>query len=271
MSNGSIFRLTNIDSGWVPLALLSAHGLYCVASDGSNIIVGGAYGFWFSVDDGKNWKFTQTAPSAEIGVVVAVDSVLIAFSSNRGIYRSKDNGRNWSFLQTPFNSCYSSLLSGNHLIAGTSDGIYMSTDKGITWSDFSANFAKTNTEAIAESDIDVFIAAYPPTNVWRRPLSEFVTRVQINNHSPIYSSLDQNYPNPFNPTTTIRYNISTADQVTLKVYDTLGRLISTLVDEEQPSGSYSIIFSASSLPSGVYFYNLVANSFSETKRFSIVK
>lgn len=270
VSNGSIFRLTNIDSGWVPLTGLSAHGLYSVASNGINIIVGGDYGFWFSIDDGKNWNFTQTAPWAEVNVVVADDSGFIAFSST-GIYRSKDNGKNWSFFQMPFNFCYSYLISGNRLFAGTSNGIYMSTDKGASWNDFSANSGKTNIEAIAECDTNIFIAPFPVASVWRRPLSEFITRVQIINQSPVCFSLEQNYPNPFNPTTTIRYNIATAVHVTLKVYDILGRLISELVNEEQSPGSYSIMFSASSLPGGVYFYKLDANSFSQTKRLSLVK
>lgn len=85
--------------------------------------------------------------------------------------------------------------------------------------------------------------------------------------------LYQNYPNPFNPTTTIRYQIPAAGQVTLKVYDILGREIATLVNEYQKAGFYDYQFSIDNyqLPSGVYFYRLNSGNFSETKKLIVLK
>ncbi len=68
--------------------------------------------------------------------------------------------------------------------------------------------------------------------------------------------LYQNYPNPFNPSTIINYQIPQQEFVTIKVYDILGNEIAILVNEEKPAGSYEVEFNASSLPSGVYFYQL---------------
>jgi len=81
----------------------------------------------------------------------------------------------------------------------------------------------------------------------------------------------QNYPNPFNPTTTITYQIPELSFVTLKVYDVLGSQIVTLINEEKSIGSYEVEFNASSLPSGVYFYQLKAGSFVETKKMILMK
>jgi len=84
-------------------------------------------------------------------------------------------------------------------------------------------------------------------------------------------SLSQNYPNPFNPATTIRYEIPERRFVTIKVYDVLGNEVSTLVDEEKASGSYEIKIDGNELTSGIYFYQLKAGSFVETKKMILVK
>lgn len=93
---------------------------------------------------------------------------------------------------------------------------------------------------------------------------------------PSIYSLSQNYPNPFNPSTTIEYTLPQAEHVTLKVFDALGRDVATLVDEYKQPGNYNAILNvetlhATSLPSGVYFYQLRAGSFVETKKLVLTK
>jgi len=84
-------------------------------------------------------------------------------------------------------------------------------------------------------------------------------------------ALFQNYPNPFNPTTTISYQIPEDGSVTLKIYDTLGKEITTLVNGEKQRGKYNITFDASNLTSGIYFYSLTSGSFKETKKLILLK
>jgi hypothetical protein len=81
----------------------------------------------------------------------------------------------------------------------------------------------------------------------------------------------QNYPNPFNPTTIIRWHSSISSHQTLKIYDVLGKEIITLIDEEKPSGEYEVNFNAFNLSSGIYFYQLRAGSFVQTKKMLLVK
>jgi hypothetical protein len=83
--------------------------------------------------------------------------------------------------------------------------------------------------------------------------------------------LSQNYPNPFNPVTTIRYKIPDQSFATLKVFDLLGREISTLVNEEKSAGNYEVKFNASSLPSGIYFYRLQSANFDKIKKMILMK
>ncbi len=96
------------------------------------------------------------------------------------------------------------------------------------------------------------------------------------NNVPSQFKLEQNYPNPFNPSTVISYKIQATSDVTLKVYDILGREVATLVNEYQQPGKYSVQFNAEtrrgeSLPSGVYFYQLKAVSFTEIKKLVLMK
>lgn len=91
------------------------------------------------------------------------------------------------------------------------------------------------------------------------------------NISPFNFNLSQNYPNPFNPSTAISYQLSAVSQTTLKVYDILGREITTLVNELQKPGSYIVNFNASNLPSGIYFYQLKADNYLSTKKMILLK
>ncbi|MBL1121836.1 MAG: T9SS C-terminal target domain-containing protein [Ignavibacteriae bacterium] len=91
-------------------------------------------------------------------------------------------------------------------------------------------------------------------------------------------NLFQNYPNPFNPNTVISYQLPVISNVTLKVYDLLGREIVTLVNEEKPAGTYEVEFNSHSglsgirdLPSGIYFYQLKTGNYIETKKMLMIK
>ena len=98
-----------------------------------------------------------------------------------------------------------------------------------------------------------------------------VTTSIDDNSSPTKFGLEQNYPNPFNPKTTIRYHLAAGSHVSLKVYNLLGNEIKTLVNEIQQPGDYDLDFDASDLSSGVYFYQLIAGDFSETKKLTLTK
>jgi hypothetical protein len=101
-------------------------------------------------------------------------------------------------------------------------------------------------------------------------------RIQNENNIPDDFVLYQNYPNPFNPSTRIKFAIGSRQLVTLIVYDVLGNEIVTLVNEEKPAGEYEVTFDSHSgeirnLTSGIYFYQLKANTFIETKKMILIK
>jgi hypothetical protein len=88
---------------------------------------------------------------------------------------------------------------------------------------------------------------------------------------PVEYSLSQNYPNPFNPVTKINFAIPKQGFVSIKVFDILGREVSKLVSEVKAPGNYSVDFDASALSSGIYFYRLESNGFTDIKRMVLVK
>lgn len=88
---------------------------------------------------------------------------------------------------------------------------------------------------------------------------------------PEVYSLSQNYPNPFNPSTSINFTLTKSTFVTLKIFNVLGNEITTLVDQNMPSGNHEIKFDANGLSSGVYLYTITAGDFVDTKKMLLMK
>lgn len=95
--------------------------------------------------------------------------------------------------------------------------------------------------------------------------------VEEKNTSPLKFNLDQNYPNPFNPSTIISWQSPVSGWQSLKVYNLLGNEVSVLINEYCPAGEYEIEFNAGNLPSGVYFYQLKAGKYQETKKLILLR
>ena len=105
-------------------------------------------------------------------------------------------------------------------------------------------------------------------------LLKYTGPTSVNNNNGVIPSefkLEQNYPNPFNPTTTIKFSLPKSGFVSLKIYDALGKEVETLVSENMMAGYQEITYNASKLNSGVYFYRINANGFTDTKKMMLVK
>jgi photosystem II stability/assembly factor-like uncharacterized protein len=97
------------------------------------------------------------------------------------------------------------------------------------------------------------------------------TDVSLDHPVPTEFMLSQNYPNPFNPTTNIELRIANCESVSLKIFDVLGREVTTLVNETRQPGIYTVRWDASSMPSGVYVYRLRAGNFVSTKQMVLLR
>lgn len=94
---------------------------------------------------------------------------------------------------------------------------------------------------------------------------------EIQDAMPSDFMLEQNYPNPFNPATNIRFSLPEANQVTLKVYNTLGQEVATLVNEFMNAGTFEVSFDAQNLPTGTYFYSITAGNYKSVKKMLLIK
>jgi hypothetical protein len=157
-----------------------------------------------------------------------------------------------------------------------------STHSRIIWSDGGTTYCNDGTRATTVKIGDKFtsvtgVLGYTHSNYKLCPRKNedvlgYKTDIKRENDLRAASySLKQNFPNPFNPSTTISYSIPTTGLVTLKVYDVLGREVQTLVNQVQQNGNYRVSFNASSMPSGIYFYNLTSNNFSQVKKMILIK
>ena len=140
---------------------------------------------------------------------------------------------------------------------------------------FGSSLATVNALAVSGNEVYVggrFISAGGVSAIGVARWNSGTSRVeQLSPTAPKTFLLEQNYPNPFNPSTTIRYQLPVASEVKLEVYDVLGKKIATLVNERQSAGSYQVVWNASGLSSGTYFYRLQAGTFVETKKMIMMK
>lgn len=131
-----------------------------------------------------------------------------------------------------------------------------------------------NTNSFADKNPDLInvlsnLYTYRIKSVNRNIFSSYI--YSGNGYKPKVYSLGHNYPNPFNPSTYIVYNIPIDGMVVLKVYDIIGREITTLVNEYKKAGRYKVKFSGSNLASGIYLYNLSSGDFSQTRKMVLEK
>ncbi len=138
-----------------------------------------------------------------------------------------------------------------------------------TWS---GPWSTTNMENIRDKTFPYAIRATAGLLYWFAVETDLITDIEEFQSEPLNSFiLNQNFPNPFNPKTVISYQLPVSDDVTLKVFDVLGNEVATLVDEYKPVGSYEVEWNASNHSSGVYFYQIRAEKFVETRKMILLR
>ncbi len=251
-----------------------------MAISGSNTFAVVTYhGVYVSSDRGLSWTSANNGLPITIGCLLANGNNIFA-GTESGVYLTTDNGTNWTALNNGFINLpvvYSLLLVGNNIFSGGTDfsgtGIYLSTDNAANCTPVNNGLPEgTGIYSMAVIN-NTLIGSTRNFGLFRRPLSEMVLTDTKNNQSNLPSgyTLQQNYPNPFNPTTTITYSLPKSSFVTLKIYDLLGREVTTLVNEEKHSGMYKVTWNAQNLPSGVYFNKITTGQYTKVSKMLLLK
>lgn len=273
-----LYRSTNNGSNWVNYNLSNCT-VPVLATSGGRVFAGTAQDTIYYSDNGTDWTMVFYFIWSISSMAVSNNRVFIGSSYpvpwTPSIYRSLNNGITWDQMFPSANPpIYCLAASGDNLIVGKYGGVYLSTNNGGSFG-FVAKNQGFNTvppiEALLIANDYVFAGTLGQA-VWRRSMNEII--IGINNISfaiPEDFNLNQNYPNPFNPMTIIRYDVRTSSNIALKIFDITGREVETLLNEKQSPGTYEVTFDASLLPSGVYFYTLEAEKFSDTKKMVLLK
>lgn len=100
---------------------------------------------------------------------------------------------------------------------------------------------------------------------------EYSSEIEVDVHPPLAYTLEQNYPNPFNPSTKIKFGLAENTSVKIAVYNLLGELVATLVNNQLAAGFYEVEFNATSLPSGMYIYSIETPVYKDVKKMMLMK
>jgi len=190
-----------------------------------------------------NWLVNGPYSSVNPNITCSGNMVHIVWFSMPGIYykRSTNNGNNWE-ADTRLTLLDSMSLLSNIGLSGNT--------VHVVWVDK------------RDGNYEIYYKRNPTGNVGIQNISTEI---------PSKYSLSQNYPNPFNPTTKIKFDVVRVGDVKIVVYDVMGREVQTLVNESLKPGTYEASFEGNTLNSGVYFYKLITDGFTETKKMLMIK
>lgn len=248
------------------------------------IFLGFIGGIFISKDNGIIWDTLGLQVNSPVILTSnSNDQIFTAEDDGNYLYRSIDYGETWeSFLVTdseslifnatldPFND--STLIY--HVISSNENhknGILISRDNGETWNTFNEGLPSLSLNFLDfDNENHLYVQIVSTGRIYKS--KSIITAISDDKYISIKNYfLAQNYPNPFNPSTTINYSIPKESFVILKVYNILGKVVATLVNQKQNQGNHKVKFSGGNFSSGVYFYKLTSGDFHQTKKMLLLK
>jgi hypothetical protein len=264
----------NKDSGFV----IGGKGSSLTASRSVVLFTSDAGDTWeqrFMGTGPRQWGWKIYFPSDSIGYVAVEKPIYLSDNLPTPFLKTTDGGMTWvekPFLSTPFDEEGIGFINDNTGWLGgwgTNDNgpTYKTTDGGDSWviDDWSRNF---NRFRFINDSVSYAVGK----TVYKYSKDSTVGINVVSSVVPANYMLSQNYPNPFNPTTKISFSIiAGSESVSLKVFDLNGKEMSVIAFGKFQPGTYEVPFDGSTLPSGVYFYELTAGDFKEVKKMVLVK
>jgi photosystem II stability/assembly factor-like uncharacterized protein len=272
--NWHLLKSTNGGDNWTTWATVATtaagwnNGMFFL---GNSVWFGGNSSFMmYSSNLGVNWS-QQTTPTAN-SYVIWFNNFLNGLSGNVSLFQTTNGGLNWATLTSPITTNVSGVcgIGQEWWACPQTTSVHYTSNNGTAWSTaYTAPAGNFYHLSRARNGYVVWgVRSNGGIARFGGPLTGIIP---VENQTPTSYNLSQNYPNPFNPVTKINFDIPKQGLVTLKIYDVLGRLVTTLVDEVKNAGSYSVDFNAEKLSSGTYFYKLESGDFVTTKKMTLIK
>jgi photosystem II stability/assembly factor-like uncharacterized protein len=233
--------------------------------------------FFRSSDGGETWtNVSSKIPWHVIRVQVDTSThTAYVLTEGAGLYKSTDGGISWNWISRYFGLELllnrlnpHQLFGGDQVYGNSKGGVFFSTNSGVTFENIGLLGKIVASLALNGSSTQLYAACYNSGLYRARVLS---TKVEQDKFLPSQIVLYQNYPNPFNPSTTISFYLPSKSFVTLKVFDALGREVSTILSKELSTGHHTRQWNANGSPSGVFFYRLQTGSYNETKKLVLLR
>ena len=276
-SYGKLLKTTNAGMTWSPNIINTSGGsitsLYFV-NENTGFATGSSGDIAKTTNAGQNWTSQASPfPFAYLTSVNFSDENTGYVSSGSGLLRTTNAGDTWNILNAPSGGYYKIQFRNNFGYAVSSNGkIIKSTDAGGNWIEQPTVTDNGLYALYFNSDNYVYAGGLLGSILKTIPAELIATSTgNIITAIPEDFSLSQNYPNPFNPVTNLEFRISNSGFVSLNVYDIQGKEVATIVNENLRPGTYKYRFDASGLSSGIYFYTLKSNEYSETRRMILLK
>lgn len=280
-SSCGVFRSVNDGSSWDLMNTNSWMGqVKLVVSNPklSNVYVSSENGFYRSTNNGNTWSQISMNGSNALKIKINNKGHLYAVNTFGEILKSTNNGSSFTLVNNGLPLTYGYIQdlafnSEDHIYLATKDGLYVSKNEAASWMIADQTTTSKMVNILEFDKVDRLYAGLINEGVHRS--SSLLTDIEDETKVVEVYMMSNNYPNPFNPTTSIQYAITSGQFVTLKIYDVLGKEVATLVDEFRNAGSYEVEFQSTvvspQLASGVYFYQLRAGSFIQTKKMILLK
>jgi photosystem II stability/assembly factor-like uncharacterized protein len=249
--------------------------VYTLAVNNSNVFAGTDDGVYRSTNNGNNWTLSNSGITNTEVSSIALSGTKIFAATSGGVFRSNNNGNSWAkFNNGLSDTVVTSLVfttNENRVFAATASGIFYTTLAGTKWTKLNSGLTNLNILSLC-TDNDFIYAGIQDMGIWKYSLAKMQEDDNnLQSAAPDNFGLLQNYPNPFNPVTKIKYTIAENSNVSLKIFDILGREIVTLVNQQQSTGIYEVTFDANNYSSGIYFYRLQAGNYNEIKKMILQK
>ncbi len=229
----------------------------------------------YSTDLGTTWT-SQSISLSELTAIwfnSTTRGLAGGSSTTPGLLTTTNAGVNWSAITSPYPTSSISGIVGTGTtwwISQQGTGISISTNDGANWSTaYTAAAGNFYHMTMARTGSTIWgVRSNGGISRYGTPLTAITP---ISTVTPENYKLGQNYPNPFNPVTKINFAIPKSGLVSIKVYDVLGKEVQTLVNEVKTAGSYAVDFNGSNLASGIYFYKISVDGFTDVKKMTLVK